>query len=111
MGRGWVVVHLILRRLRCSTPITRCGSRYCLGMRTTPGACWGGSYRTGGVGWLGVGCGAGGRADGVGLAGAAPAAAGGGVGAPGRRLWATGGGVAAEARDRLLLARARCTAS
>src|SRR6516164_96431 len=51
MGRGWVVVRLILRRLRCSTPITRCGRRHCLGMRAMAGACLRGSFRTGGNGY------------------------------------------------------------
>src|SRR5262249_35279871 len=50
MGRGCVVVRLLLRRWRCNTPITRCGSRLCWGMRAMAGAFWGGSYRTGGDG-------------------------------------------------------------
>src|SRR5262249_22902350 len=53
MGRGCVVVRLLLRRLRCNTPTTRCGSRLCWGMRAMAGAFWGGSFRTGGVGYLG----------------------------------------------------------
>src|SRR5262249_12478225 len=52
MGRGCVVVRLLLRRLRCNTPTTRCGSRLCWGMRAMAGAYLGGSYRTGVVGYL-----------------------------------------------------------
>src|SRR5262249_31830500 len=50
MGRGCVGVRLLLRRWRCNTPITRCGSRLCWGVRAMAGACWGGSFCTGGGG-------------------------------------------------------------
>src|SRR5262249_40708440 len=54
MGRGCAVVRLILRRWRCNTPITRCGSRLYWGMRAMPGACFRGSFRTGVIGYLGL---------------------------------------------------------
>src|SRR5215813_10104016 len=48
MGRACAAVRLILRRLRCNTPITRCGSRPFWGMRAMPGACYrGGSVEFG----------------------------------------------------------------
>src|SRR5262249_2103733 len=50
MGRGFAVVRQILRRWRCSTPITRCGSRLFWGKRAMAGACLRGSFRTGGGG-------------------------------------------------------------
>src|SRR5262249_5952923 len=52
MGRACAAVRLILRRLRCNTPITRCGSRPFWGMRAMPGACFRGSFRTGVSGYL-----------------------------------------------------------
>src|SRR5262249_1847978 len=52
MGRVCAAVRLILRRWRCNTPITRCGSRPFWGMRAMPGACFRGSFRTGASGYL-----------------------------------------------------------
>src|SRR5262249_8516606 len=51
MGRGCAGLRLLLRRLGCNTPITRCGSRPCWGRRAMLAASCVGTCGAGAAGW------------------------------------------------------------